>query len=233
MMAIRVAARALLRAPSCLLYVGGGADVWGNYSIWHSNRVTADCVLSPGTACHQPLTWSRNRAGEQCTAIPNWIGGWVPCIVSEWWRHWPRVPWPELATKRLIVWVRLVVGSGYGLFRWVLAGSVVVDCAVMEGTGVIGKTAVGIGAWTLWGTDVGVRAVGEMVEEFSTAALHTRVVILAGCFVGFTLALSSYLLFQHLSTYNGPSVSWISGLACSFLICVWATVGWGRILGEF
>lgn len=100
-----------------------------------------------------------------------------------------------------------MVGSGYGLFRWVLAGSVVVDCAVMEGTGVIGKTAVGIGAWTLWGTDVGVRAVGEMVEEFSTAALHTRVVILAGCFVGFTLALSSYLLFQHLSTYNGPSVS--------------------------
>uniref|UniRef100_A0A7I4A3R7 Uncharacterized protein n=3 Tax=Physcomitrium patens TaxID=3218 RepID=A0A7I4A3R7_PHYPA len=83
----------------------------------------------------------------------------------------------------------------------------------MEGTGVIGKTAVGIGAWTLWGTDVGVRAVGEMVEEFSTAALHTRVVILAGCFVGFTLALSSYLLFQHLSTYNGPSEQrWLIGI---------------------
>lgn len=38
-------------------------------------------------------------------------------------------------------------------------------------------------------------------------AMHTRVVIIAAFFVVFTLCLSSYLLFQHLSTYNVPEVS--------------------------
>lgn len=37
--------------------------------------------------------------------------------------------------------------------------------------------------------------------------LHARVVIFAAVFVLFTLGLSSYLVFQHLSTYNEPSVS--------------------------
>lgn len=49
-----------------------------------------------------------------------------------------------------------MVGFGYGLFWWVLVGSVVVDCVVMEGIGVIGKMVVGIGVWILWGIDVGV-----------------------------------------------------------------------------
>lgn len=49
--------------------------------------------------------------------------------------------------------------------------------------------------------------VREVVGGVSDAALYTRVVILAAFFVVFTLGLSSYLVFQHLSTYYGPSVS--------------------------
>ena len=45
-------------------------------------------------------------------------------------------------------------------------------------------------------------------EEFGGGAeLKARVVTVAGLFVAFSLCLSFYLLFQHLSTYNVPSVS--------------------------
>ena len=44
-------------------------------------------------------------------------------------------------------------------------------------------------------------------EEFGGGAeLKARVVTVAGLFVAFSLCLSFYLLFQHLSTYNVPSV---------------------------
>jgi len=58
--------------------------------------------------------------------------------------------------------------------------------------GSIGNAALGFGAW---------------VGEVSSVAMHIRVVIFAAFFVVFTLGLSSYLVFQHLSTYNDPSVS--------------------------
>jgi preprotein translocase subunit SecG len=50
-------------------------------------------------------------------------------------------------------------------------------------------------------------AVADGVAGVSGAALHTRVVVLAAFFVVFTLGLSSFLVFQHLSTYTDPDVS--------------------------
>jgi len=61
-------------------------------------------------------------------------------------------------------------------------------------------------------------------EEFGGGAeLKARVVTVAGLFVAFSLCLSFYLLFQHLSTYNVPSVSTnfqaaIASSSSSFLI---------------
>lgn len=52
-------------------------------------------------------------------------------------------------------------------------------------------------------------------EEFGGGAeLKARVVTVAGLFVAFSLCLSFYLLFQHLSTYNVPSVS--TNYSCNF-----------------
>ncbi|KAG0626589.1 hypothetical protein M758_2G136600 [Ceratodon purpureus] len=60
-----------------------------------------------------------------------------------------------------------------------------------------------------------------MVGGVTAAALHTRVVILAAFFVVFTLGLSSHLVFQHLSTYNGPSEQrWLIGII--FMIPVYS-----------
>lgn len=74
---------------------------------------------------------------------------------------------------------------------------------VLNLMGSIGKTELGLGAWPLsWGLG--------LLGEIGGTAMHTRVVIFAAFFVVFTLGLSSYLVFQHLSTYNEPSVSWLS-----------------------
>lgn len=40
----------------------------------------------------------------------------------------------------------------------------------------------------------------------SETTVHTWAVVVAGVFVLFSLSLSTFLLFDHLSTYNDPEV---------------------------
>ncbi len=58
-----------------------------------------------------------------------------------------------------------------------------------------------------WKLESLTKMAGPMLPLGDHVSMHSWVLITAACFVVFTIVLSSYLLFQHLSTYNGPEVS--------------------------
>lgn len=48
-----------------------------------------------------------------------------------------------------------------------------------------------------------------VVAVGSGASIYTWAVVVAGIFVLFSLSLSAFLLFDHLSTYNDPEVCYL------------------------